>query len=146
MDLKYTFLISGNMSAIVQYVVVRGDLVSSLQWPLGALVAQACHAATAVLHVHYGDETTQKYFADLDNMHKIVLEIKDEAALRQLAAKLTENSVAHKMWIEQPENYPTCLAVKPYEKGEVQKYFKKFKLYKGPPLATKTEEVTTAQK
>lgn len=68
----------------------------------------------------------------------------------------------HKLWMEQPEDIPTCLAVKPYNKEvdnditqatvcgfsfrffpqlffslilqEVQKYFKKLKLYKGPAL------------
>lgn len=30
---------------LVQYVVVRRDLSTSLNWPLGAVVAQACHAA-----------------------------------------------------------------------------------------------------
>lgn len=34
---------------IVQYIVVRRDL----NWPLGALMAQACHASTAATHLHY---------------------------------------------------------------------------------------------
>ena len=126
-------------SVIVQYVVVRGDLVASKKWPLGALVAQACHAATAAIHLFYNDEATQKYLSDLDNMHKIVLEAPDESSLKQLEAKLLESSIDHKLWVEQPENYPTCIAVKPYEKSEVQRFFKKFKLYKGPPLATAAE-------
>lgn len=133
---------SSASQVIVQYVVVRGDLVASMKWPLGALVAQACHAATAAIHLFYSDDTTQKYLADLDAMHKIVLEAPDEATLRQLSAKLVESSVDHKLWVEQPENYPTCLAVKPYAKSEVQKFFKKFKLYKGPPLAKAAESET----
>ncbi len=131
---------------IVQYVVVRGDLVASLKWPLGALIAQACHAATAVMHLNYNDGATQRYLADVDNMRKVVLEAPDESALRQLAAKLEENGVLHKLWIEQPEDYATCLAVKPYEKAEVQKYFKKFKLYQGPPLKVSEEEAPAADK
>ena len=35
----------------------------------------------------------------------------------------------YKLWIEQPENYPTCLATKPYPRDEISKFFKKFKLY-----------------
>jgi len=127
-------------STIVQYIVVRGDLLTKLNWPIGALVAQACHAATAVTHLFYEDEHTKSYLADLDNMHKIILEAKDETALKTLADKLTEAAVDHKLWIEQPENYPTCLAVKPYPKSEVQKHFKKFKLYKGPAIATVEED------
>lgn len=63
------------MSGIVQYVVVRGDLSRTMKWPLGAVVAQACHACTAVIHLFYDDAHTQTYLADLDNMHKVVLEV-----------------------------------------------------------------------
>eukprot|EP00955_Chlamydomonas_euryale_P083012 363790-Chlamydomonas_euryale.AAC.19 len=50
---------------------------------------------------------------------QVVLEAKGEAQLRNLAQKLTEAGVKHKLWIEQPENYPTCLAFKPSPKSEV---------------------------
>lgn len=63
------------MSGIIQYVVVRGDLSKAMGWPLGAVVAQACHACTAVTHLFYNDAHTQAYLADLDNMHKVVLEV-----------------------------------------------------------------------
>ena len=65
-------------------------------------------------------------------MHKVIIEAQGESDLIKLAEKLKENNIDHKLWVEQPENYPTCLAVKPYPKQDVQKYFKKFKLYKGP--------------
>ena len=58
------------------------------------------------------------------------LQAKNEEALRSLAEKLQENGVDHKLWIEQPENIPTCVATKPYPKAEIQTYFKKFKLFK----------------
>lgn len=32
------------MSNIVQYIIVRSDLRSNLGWPLGAVIAQCCHA------------------------------------------------------------------------------------------------------
>lgn len=60
---------------IVQYIVLRSDLVHALQWPTGALVAQACHACSAVLHLFHSDPNTQAYTSDLDRMHKIVLEV-----------------------------------------------------------------------
>lgn len=63
------------MSGIVQYVVLRGDLAKTLGWPLGAVVAQGCHACTAAIHLFYNDADTQAYLADLDNMHKVVLEV-----------------------------------------------------------------------
>ncbi|XP_075148940.1 putative peptidyl-tRNA hydrolase PTRHD1 isoform X2 [Haematobia irritans] len=114
------------MSNIVQYIIVRSDLKSVLGWPLGAVIAQCCHASTAVMHLHSDDETTKKYLEDLDNMHKA----KDEDALRKLSEKLKENDIHHKMWIEQPENIPTCIAIKPYIKDDVHKFVKNLKLLK----------------
>ena len=35
---------------IVQYILVRGDLLLREGWPVGAVLAQACHAATAAIH------------------------------------------------------------------------------------------------
>ncbi|XP_068158127.1 putative peptidyl-tRNA hydrolase PTRHD1 [Drosophila tropicalis] len=118
------------MTNIVQYVVVRSDLRSALNWPLGAVIAQCCHATAAVMHLHADDEETKAYLNDLDNMHKVVLEAKDEAALVKLGEKLKQNDIKHKMWIEQPENIPTCIAVKPYLKDSVHKYVKNLKLLK----------------
>jgi len=60
-----------------------------------------------------------------------LLQAADEKELQSLAQTLTEANVQHKLWIEQPENYPTCLATKPCPKKDVEKLFKKFKLFKG---------------
>lgn len=57
-------------------------------------------------------------------------QVPNEESLKKVAAKLQENSIAHKLWIEQPENIPTCLAIKPYPKDQVKKFVGKFKLYK----------------
>ncbi|XP_037952116.1 putative peptidyl-tRNA hydrolase PTRHD1 [Teleopsis dalmanni] len=118
------------MSTIVQYIIVRSDLRTALNWPIGAVIAQCCHAATAVINLNSDDEETVSYLKDMDNMHKVVLEAKDEGALVKLADKLKENNVKHKMWIEQPENIPTCIAIKPYVKDNVHKYVKHLKLLK----------------
>ncbi|XP_020776440.1 putative peptidyl-tRNA hydrolase PTRHD1 [Boleophthalmus pectinirostris] len=115
---------------LVQYVVVRSDLVHSLSWPLGAVITQACHAATAAIHLHYTDPDTQRYLQELDSMHKVVLAAPDEVALSGLSQSLTQAGVLHKLWIEQPENIPTCLALKPYPKDTVHPLLKKFKLFK----------------
>lgn len=61
--------------AVVQYVVVRGDLLTHLGWPVGALIAQACHACTAVTHLFHDDEHMKVYLSDLDNMRKVVLQV-----------------------------------------------------------------------
>lgn len=57
---------------LVQYVVLRKDLWNSLNWPLGSIVAQACHASTAALWLSKDDGATLAYCAPekLDHMHK----------------------------------------------------------------------------
>jgi hypothetical protein len=58
---------------IVQYVVVRRDLWTAQGWPLGPVVAQACHAAVAAIVQDLEDPLTQAYTAAaaLDHMHKV---------------------------------------------------------------------------
>ena len=63
---------------------------------------------------------------------QVVLEVKDEAALRKLSEALSQGGVKHKLWVEQPEDFPTCLATRPYRKSEVGQYFKKYQLSKAP--------------
>ncbi|XP_053105290.1 putative peptidyl-tRNA hydrolase PTRHD1 [Hemicordylus capensis] len=116
---------------LVQYVVLRGDLGREpLAWPLGALVAQACHAALAVTHSHRQHPDTAAYLAQGGSMRTVVLEAPDECALATLATTLQQNSIDHKLWIEEPEHIITCLALRPYPKEEVHQYLKKFKLLK----------------
>lgn len=57
-------------------------------------------------------------------------QVPDETELKVLSTLLTENNVQHKLWTEQPENYPTCLATKPALKDDIQIHFKKYKLFK----------------
>ncbi|XP_077527677.1 putative peptidyl-tRNA hydrolase PTRHD1 [Haemaphysalis longicornis] len=115
---------------LVQYLVVRSDLLTELGWPIGAVIAQACHAATAVMQLFKDDPNTIAYTDDLDNMHKVVLAAPTDAKLIALSKTLEAAKVDHKLWTEQPENIPTCLATKPYAKSEVQPFFKDFKLFK----------------
>ncbi|KAL4448558.1 hypothetical protein ABPG75_005777 [Micractinium tetrahymenae] len=118
---------------LLQYVVLRRDLWAELDWPLGSVVAQGCHAATAALWESRESATTQEYCApeNIDHMHKVVLEIKGEPQLRALAAKLTEAGVPHKLWVEQPEDFATCLATAPCSKSAVAPHVKKLKLCRG---------------
>lgn len=62
---------------------------------------------------------------------QVVLEIKGESQLRALAAKLAEAGVPHKLWVEQPEDFATCLATAPSRKSAVAPHVKKLKLCKG---------------
>ncbi len=56
--------------------------------------------------------------------------MKGETQLRALSAALTAADVAHKLWTEQPEDFATCLATKPYPKQAVAAHFKKLNLCK----------------
>lgn len=57
---------------LLQYVVLRRDLWAELGWPLGSVIAQGCHAATAALWQSREAEATLEYCAphNLDHMHK----------------------------------------------------------------------------
>ncbi|KAI8068176.1 peptidyl-tRNA hydrolase II domain-containing protein [Gilbertella persicaria] len=112
---------------LTMFIVVRKDLVKKLQWPTGSVMTQACHAATAVLHITREDENTKEYLASLDYMHKVVLETKNEGSLEKLAEALTTHNIPFKKWIEQPENIPTALATAPLRSRspEVLEAFKK---------------------
>lgn len=65
---------------LVQYLVLRKDLSQApFSWPAGAMVAQACHAATAALHIHRDHPHTAAYLRDLGRMRKVVLEVRHPA-------------------------------------------------------------------
>ncbi|NXY90759.1 PTRD1 hydrolase, partial [Alcedo cyanopectus] len=116
---------------LVQYVVLRGDLSRPpLSWPLGAVVAQGCHAALAAAHAHGQHPATRTYLELGGAMRTVVLEAPDEGALRALAETLEQHKVEHRLWMEQPENVATCLALRPYPKDQVHRYLKKLKLLK----------------
>ncbi|KAL0275207.1 UNVERIFIED_CONTAM: hypothetical protein PYX00_003136 [Menopon gallinae] len=117
-------------SPIVQYIVVRKDLVKALKWSAGAIIAQACHATAAVTHLFHDDPHMKQYLTDLDAMHKIVLETPDEESIKNLESDLIAHGIKHKLWVEQPENIPTCLVVKPYPKEDVQNFFQSLRLFR----------------
>lgn len=59
---------------IVQYVILRKDLWGpGFSWPLGSIVAQACHASSAAMWLHRDDDDTATYCSpeNLDSMHKV---------------------------------------------------------------------------
>ena len=66
---------SGADEVILQYVILRRDLWREQEWPLGSVVAQACHAATAALWLSRDEAATQSYCGGegLDHMHKVRL-------------------------------------------------------------------------
>ncbi|XP_068642666.1 uncharacterized protein [Aristolochia californica] len=121
---------NSDSAVLIQYVILRRDLIDT--WPLGSILAQGCHASVAAIWSQKDDIHTAEYCSDqnLDHMHKVVLEVKGETQIVNLSEKLVAGGIAHKLWIEQPENIPTCLATKPYPKSVVSAFFRKLKLCK----------------
>ncbi|CAA7027215.1 unnamed protein product [Microthlaspi erraticum] len=118
------------VDVVVQYVVLRRDLIDS--WPLGSVVTQGCHASVAAIWSFRDDPVTLQYCdpQNIDSMHKVTLEVKGETQMMNLSEKLKLGGISHKVWMEEPENIPTCIATKPYPKSQVSSFFKKLKLCK----------------
>ncbi|NXV08334.1 PTRD1 hydrolase, partial [Cettia cetti] len=118
-------------AVLVQYVVLRGDLARPPRsWPLGAVVAQGCHAALAAVHGYREHPDTGAYLEQGDAMRTVVLEAPDEDSLLGLARMLQQRGIDHRVWVENPEGIPTGLALRPYPKNQVQPLLKDFKLLK----------------
>ncbi|ORZ10875.1 peptidyl-tRNA hydrolase II domain-containing protein [Absidia repens] len=113
---------------LTMYIVVRKDLSKTLKWPTGSVMAQACHAATAVLQTTRNESNTMKYVEDYERMHKVVLETKNDETLKNLAESLKTHNIPLYQWVEQPENIPTALATAPIPERspEVKDLFKKY--------------------
>ncbi|KAI0359613.1 peptidyl-tRNA hydrolase II [Trametes cingulata] len=101
--------------ALLMQIVVRRDLLEAEGWGVGPLMAQVAHATSAVLHETRERPETQAYLEDLKNMRKVVLQTPDQVSIERLANLLSASDppVPYHLWIEQPENVPTCLAIAP---------------------------------
>merc|ERR1719330_751015 len=111
---------------LVMYVLVRKDL----DWPMGALMNQACHACTAVAWEARNDPQAAAYFSETERqMITYSMGASDVAQMEKLAGKLQAAGVPHRVWTEQPEDVPTSLATWPRRKSEVQKCFNGIKRF-----------------
>lgn len=63
-------------------------------------------------------------------MRKVVLKIPNESDLTDLKKNLDDNGVKYHLWLEHPENTPSCLATYPSNMNDISKYFKHLKLYR----------------
>ncbi|KAL7750929.1 hypothetical protein RI367_003508 [Sorochytrium milnesiophthora] len=120
------------MDALTVFIVVRRDLLKTLQWPVGSLIAQGCHATSAALWRFRQHAATNEYMSEdnIERMHKVVYEVKGEPQLQALAAQLETASIDHCVWREMPENMLTALATRPYRKSEVGDVFRKCSLFR----------------
>lgn len=73
---------------------------------------------------------TETFHKILNDLSILYLQAPSQDELEKLSQDLSANQIDHKLWIEQPENYPTCLATKPYPKQQIQSFFNKLKLFK----------------
>lgn len=74
------------------------------------------------------DPFVQEYVSpnNINQMHKVVMQVNDEEQLRKLHTTLEDKQIVHRMWVEQPENFPT---------GKHKKYFFPYsQLYLTQPL------------
>ncbi|KAL7413589.1 peptidyl-tRNA hydrolase II domain-containing protein [Mrakia frigida] len=92
-------------------IIIRKDL----DWPVGPLMAQASHAATAVLHFYREEESVKEYLEDLQGMRKLVYQTPTLDSLTAISSYLSSTTppIKHYLWTEQPENIPTALAIIP---------------------------------
>ncbi|MFH4982327.1 hypothetical protein AB6A40_009036 [Gnathostoma spinigerum] len=111
----------------VMYLILRYDLLSKLQWPLGALVTQAAHAATACLWTYKDDPDVIEYMDDIEHMRKVALKVDNEDELQQLHKKLDDAKIDHRVWIE--DDMAVCIAVKPQPRSTVSKHLKSYSLF-----------------
>ncbi|KAI0741145.1 peptidyl-tRNA hydrolase II [Earliella scabrosa] len=100
---------------LVMQIIVRRDLLDAEGWGVGPLMAQVAHATSAILHESRERPETQAYLDDLKNMRKVVMQTADQTSIEKLASLLSacDPPVPFHLWIEQPENVPTCLALAP---------------------------------
>jgi hypothetical protein len=61
---------------IVQYIIVRRDLLDELKWPTGSVISQGCHAAVAgiiinISHTHtYIHTFSSIYYSDCRELYR----------------------------------------------------------------------------
>ncbi|ETW74829.1 hypothetical protein HETIRDRAFT_332418 [Heterobasidion irregulare TC 32-1] len=106
---------------LVMQLIVRRDLLDTEAWGVGPLMAQTAHAAVAVIHETKQRPETVDYLDDLKNMHKVVMQTPSLVTLEKLAASLSnaEPPIPYHLWVEQPENVPTCLALAPNRRDKL---------------------------
>lgn len=63
------------MSVKVMYFILRSDLSTTLNWPLGAIFTQIAHAATACIWTFREDKEVVDYMNEMDTMHKVTLKV-----------------------------------------------------------------------
>lgn len=103
--------------------------------------------SSAAIFENVEEKPVAEYLGKIDEMRKVVLACPDEGTLLNASSDLGARQIAHKLWIEQPENIPTCIATmvsasptatceidclaifKPNYRSKLAPHFRKFKLF-----------------
>eukprot|EP00919_Chromeraceae_sp_WS-2016_P028931 GHVR01068621.1.p1 GENE.GHVR01068621.1~~GHVR01068621.1.p1 ORF type:complete len:129 (+),score=23.32 GHVR01068621.1:52-438(+) len=113
---------------IMQYIIIRKDLIKNLKWSLGSVVTQGAHAAVAAVSQSISTHETVMYLKDIQRMHKVTLQTESESGLKSVSATLSRGGVGHYSWVEQPEGITTAIATDPALKSRVSPYLGHLKL------------------
>jgi peptidyl-tRNA hydrolase len=108
-------------AALIQYILVISDNV--VGWPMGAIVAQGCHAVTACVAKYGSLEIFKDYTAasNIQNMRKAVLSCTLDKWM-QIKTMMINGQIEFIEWYEQPENVLTAVAVVPGSKLTLKRY------------------------
>ena len=133
---------SKKQQPIVQYIVLRRDL----DWPAGAMAAQAAHASVAAisqaLAANHAPASAYVSPENLPHMTKYVYGVdtleeleqvrdmwKEKLPLESDTATTGKTEGSYYWWVEQPENIPAAFATWPIERtNKVSKVVKNMKL------------------
>lgn len=126
--------ITTSAQPLVMQIIFDRQLLDNPSWPLGPLLTQASHATAAIIaRTISSSRQTQEYTSaeNLPVMHTVALQTRSKGPLSDLT-KLSEELARvkktyegdefpdHHLWIEQPENIPTCIAIAPNSKPPVR--------------------------
>lgn len=57
--------------ALTMQIILRRDLLEVEKWPVGPLIAQGSHAATALMYLFKEHQAMKDYVADWKHMRKV---------------------------------------------------------------------------
>ncbi|VIO87109.1 Uncharacterized protein BM_BM7201 [Brugia malayi] len=111
----------------IMYLVMRSDLITDLKWSIGAVVAQAAHAATACVWTFREDNEVMEYMKDISHLRKVTLKVSNESELRNVEKRLQDSNVDYYLWTE--DSMAVCIALKPQFRSSVEQHVKHLKLF-----------------
>jgi hypothetical protein len=57
--------------SLTMQIILRRDLLDVEKWPVGPLIAQGSHAATALMHLYKDHQAMKDYTEDWKHMRKV---------------------------------------------------------------------------